>query len=68
MSCVLEIKRMWWKVNYRHCNIKKDIWKKNKFLHSLISVDILWAEKKKKKLVQICVMLILNLLRLDLRR
>lgn len=43
--------------------------KKNKFLHSLISVDILGAEKKKKKkLVQICIMLILNLLRLDLRR
>ena len=42
--------------------------KKNKFLHSLISVDILGAEKKKKKkLVQICIMLILNLLRLDLR-
>ena len=40
---------MWRKVNYRHCNIKKNILKKNKFLHSLISVDILGAEKKKKK-------------------
>lgn len=47
---MLEIKRMWWKVNYRHCNIKKNIWKKKtNFLHSLISVDILGAEKKKKK-------------------
>ena len=40
---------MWWKVNYRHCNIKKIFEKKTKFLHSLISVDILGAEKKKNE-------------------